>query len=141
MLGFVLHRRFSDVVNDKERAANSRCSSRTTSIKPPNTVFAVDLTQRASGVSVRRGRHVSLHARLRRIHRVRHHRRHGTRKARSRDTRGLFVLAKKWVHGFDMLRRDWTDAQVTRGVNRLSHRARREAAEESRYTMLLRHGR
>ena len=102
MLGFVLHRRFSDVVNDKERAANSRCSSRTTSIKPPNTVFAVDLTQRASGVSVRRGRHVSLHARLRRIHRVRHHRRHGTRKARSRDTRGLFVLAKKWVHGFPM---------------------------------------
>jgi len=140
MLGFVLHRRFSDVVDDKERAANSRRSRRTTSIKPPNTVFAVDLTQRASGVSVRLRRHVPLHARLRRVYRVRHHCRQGARKARPRDARGLFVLAKEWVHGFDVLRRNWTDAQVSRRVNRLAHRARSEAAEESRHAVFLRDG-
>ena len=141
VLGFILHCRFSDVIDDKERATNSRRSRCTTSIKSSNTMFAVDLTQRASGVPIRLRRHVPLHTRLCRIYRVRHPCRHGTRKTRSRNPRGLFVLTKKWVHAFDVLRGDWTNAQVSRRVNRFSHRARRETAEESCHAVLLRNSR
>ena len=130
-------RRLPDVVDDEERAAQTRGPRQTAAVQRLDPPFPVHHPERRPRVWVLDPGDVRLRTCLTGVHRVRQHRRDGTSDGRAHDGGGELVGLEVLHVGREVILGDGREAEVTGGVDSLTPDARPEPPHHPRGAVFL----